>query len=385
MNVCFVDYLYPLMCGTWAIVDILRTALSTNTTAVGSVCLNSGDVNGGEINLDDPRVRECVVFVGLETSASLAQVDGFIVGPSYNYSDVVFPIKSSRGHNGWAFLSAFSWDVWLAILGVVCVTLAVQFTMRLLKTDSSPVLSREGTAQVVSRSLLASIGTSRLYDRSVTPRHVLSCAVAFFAVVITSLYGSNLVNSFFKASSAVPEITGIHPALSSLVHRWVPTLGVMPNGEFAGTPVVPRAMAKYFNDTYALVRYTNKPVLYQVYTVKALAPDNIYDILGNVHARLSEKQVNVQEVFEKGDTVNVLTLADTWGVFVFLLTGYAVSILIRVLFTNKEGLCARGPGSIGFITPVDGSPQIQMSPQIQNVSPQSDDIESQSVGGFFDT
>jgi len=382
MNVCFVDYLYPLMCGTWAIVDILRDALSTNTTAVGSVCLNAGDVNGGEINLDEPRVRECVVFVGLETSASLAQVDGFIVGPSYNYSDVVFPIKSSRGHNGWAFLSAFSWDVWLAILGVVCVTLAVQFTMRLLKTDSSPVLSREGTAQVVSRSLLASIGTSRLYDRSVTPRHVLSCAVAFFAVVITSLYGSNLVNSFFKASTTTPEITGIHPALRSLVHRWVPTLGVMPNGEFAGTPVVPRAMAKYFNDTYTLVKYTNKPVLYQVYTVKALAPDNIHDILKNVHARLSEKQINVRDVFEKGNTVFKLTLADTWGVFVFLLTGYVVSILIRVLFTNKKGLCANvnTPGtSIGFITPVDGSPQIQ------NVSPQSDDIESQSVGGFFDT
>jgi len=385
MNVCFVDYLYPLMCGTWAIVDILRDALSTNTTAVGSVCLNAGDVNGGEINLDEPRVRECVVFVGLETSASLAQVDGFIVGPSYNYSDVVFPIKSSRGHNGWAFLSAFSWDVWLAILGVVCVTLAVQFTMRLLKTDSSPVLSREGTAQVVSRSLLASIGTSRLYDRSVTPRHVLSCAVAFFAVVITSLYGSNLVNSFFKASTTTPEITGIHPALRSLVHRWVPTLGVMPNGEFAGTPVVPRAMAKYFNDTYALVKYTNKPVLYQVYTVKALAPDNIHDILKNVHARLSEKQINVRDVFEKGNTVFKLTLADTWGVFVFLLTGYVVSILIRVLFTNKKGLCANvntPEPSIGFITPVDGSPQIHLSPQ--NVSPHFD-IESQSVDGFFDT
>jgi len=163
----------------------------------------------------------------------------------------------------------------------------------------------------------------------------------------------------------------------------------MPNGEFAGTPVVPRTIAKYFNDTYALVKYTNKPVLYQVYTVKARAPDNIYDILENVHVRLTNTQINVRELFEKGNTVFKLTLADTWGVIVILLVGYAVSILIRVLFTNKKGLCARLPEpSIGFITPVGGSPQMQMqnnSPQMQNNSPQSDDIESQSVGGFFDT
>ena len=363
VNVCFVDYLYPLMCGTWAIVDILRDAFSTNATSVGSVCLDAGDVNGVEVNLADSRVKGCIAFVGLESSASLARVEGFILGPSYNYSDAVFPFDSSRRHSGWTFLSAFSWGVWLAILGVVVAAVAVQLVMRVLKTDSSPVLTREDTAQIISRSVLASIGTSRLYDRSVTPRYILSCAVSIFAVGITCLYGSNLVNSFFKAYDTIPEITSIHPALKTQAQRWVSSPGVLPNGEFAGTPVVPRTIARYFNDTYALMTYDSKPVLYQVYTVKALAPDNVHDVLKNVQARLVSGEVDVRGMFEKGDALFKLTLADTWGLFVFILAGYFLSVGVRVLFTNKKGLCARYISnitptvSVGFNTPVSGSPR----------------------------
>jgi len=367
LNVCFVDYLYPLMCkNAWAIVGIIQTAFSTNTTAVGAVCLNSGDVNGVEIDLGDNRVKSCIAFVGLETSARLSQVDEFIIGPSYNYSsDVVFPFESSRSHNGWAFLSAFSWGVWIAILGVVGVTLVVQFTMRLLKTDTSPVLSRENTAEIISRSMLSTVGTSRLYDRSVMPRHILSCVLAVFAVVITCLYGSNLVNSFYSMNAVFQEPTSIHPALRDMAHRGVTTLDAIPNGVFEGTPVVSRVIAKHFNDTFKLATFVEKPVLYQVYIVKSLVADNIYDILEDVRYRIREHQrIDVRALFEKGDAVFKLTLADTWGLFVFLVFGYVISIATRVLFTNKKGLCARYTSSgrsspepsAGFLTPVGGSP-----------------------------
>lgn len=427
LNICFVDYLYPLMCGTWAIVDILRDAFSTGNTTVGSVCLNSGDVNGVEINLVDSRVESCIAFVGLESSATLSQVDEFIIGPSYNYSsDIVFPFKSTKKHNGWAFLTAFSWGVWAAILGVVVTTVAIHLMMRVLKTDSSPVLSHEDTAEIISRSLLSTVGTSRLYDRSVMSRYILSCVIAVFAVVITCLYGSNLVNSFYITATVMPEVTSIHPALRSMVYRGVQVLDVIPNGEFVGTPAVSRVIAKYFNDTFGLATFTEKPVLYQVYITRALAPADVYDILKNVQRRINSRIIDVHSSFERGGTIFKLTLADTWGLFVFLLTGYAVSIAIRVLFTNKKGLCARYTSSgnspepsIGFTTPVSGSPgrvidlpsslkspevvieitgnspqskspQSDISPQC-DISPQSEnesqlnELESHSTSGFFDS
>ena len=431
VNVCFVDYLYPLMCGTWAIVDILRDAFSTNSTSVGAICLNAGDVNGVELDLTDSRVSTCLAFVGLETSATLAKVDAFITGPSYNYSsDIVFPTKTSKTHNGWAFLSAFSWGVWLALLGVVVATVIVQFTMRLLKTDTSPVLTHENAAEIVSRSLLSTIGTSRLYDRAVLARRILSCVIAVFAFVIISLYGSNLVNSFYRMNTAIQEPTDIHPALRILVNRGVSTLDVIPNGEFTGVPIVSRVIAKHFNDTFKLTTFAENPVLYQVYITRALAPVGVYDILKDVQRRLNYRQVDVRALFEKGDAVFKLTLADTWGLFVFILVGYAVSIATRVLFTNKKGLCARYTGSntpetsVGFLTPFSGSPTkavisnvqiIDTPPQINSptetiyerseVSPTDpvrnanpwraaeSDLESQleiqsgseSVSGFFDS
>jgi hypothetical protein len=213
-SVCFIDFLYPASCfeNKWAIVDILINSIQKYTGILPDFkCIPSDKIFGRIIDFKNPDIKiisDCIAFAGVESSSStqIADTTMFVIGPAYNFSrDFVLPYQMREGveyHDGrgWGFIHPLDWTVWAMMFLVILVALGVQLLMKKIEVDASPELDNETGAEIMSRSILSSVAYSRLYGGSshIITRHLLSCCMAIFAVVIVSLYGSNLVNFFYS-------------------------------------------------------------------------------------------------------------------------------------------------------------------------------------------
>ena len=384
INVCFVDYVYPHSCGDrrWAIVDILQTVLKKYTGMdPGFRCIPSELSYEHKVDLDSSTVQGCVVFAGVErtTHSQLADKESVIVGPVYNYSrDFVIPVTtidtSSVVYPGWGFLYALDWKVWLTLLGIIMVAIGVQMLMKYKSVDASPTLDRETPAEVVSRSILSTVGYSRLYqgDSHILSRHLLSCCMAFFAVGIVSLYCSNLINFFYTQSDSrnfVPSTyaVGVHPSLKDIVsletfglfsgnRQSLRVINMMPNAVFYENviPVVTRTIGESFkNATTTLRSLGGYQTIYEAYIAREFinqlekfSPVTLQDVVIDINLEIlawKRSQTKLAHYIE-GDVVqsrrgnSPLTITDIYGVFIIMLFGYVASILFRIFFTKKTGL-----------------------------------------------
>ena len=384
LNVCFVDYLYPQSCGErrWAIVDILKTVIKKYTgVEPGFLCIPSVLSYEHKVDLNSSVVQGCVVFTGVErtTHSQLANKDLVIIGPVYNYSrDFVIPVTtrdvSGVIHPGWGFVYALNWTVWLTLFGVIMAAIGVQMLMKYKSVDASPTLDRETGAEVVSRSILSTVGYSRLYqgDSHILSRHLLSCCMAFFAVGIVSLYCSNLINFFYTESDSRTFIppsysVGVHPSLKDIVsletfglfsgdRQSLRVINMMPNAIFYENiiPVVTRTIGEGFkNATTTLRSLGGYQTIYEAYLSKeftyalaAGASVSVQDIIIDINREIynwTRSKTNLAYYIE-GEVVqsrrgnSPLTIKDIYGVFIIMLFGYAASILYRIFFTKKTGL-----------------------------------------------
>ena len=384
INICFVDYVYPHSCGEhrWAIVDILQNVVKKYTGMdPGFRCIPSTLSYEHKVDLNSSVVQGCVAFTGVErtTHSQLANKEAVIVGPVYNYSrDFVIPV-TTRGesgviHPGWGFVYALDWKVWLVLLGVIMVAIGVQMLMKYNSIDASPTLDRETGAEVVSRSILSTVGYSRLYpgDSHIFSRHILSCCMAFFAVGIVSLYCSNLINFFYTESDSrnfIPPTysIGVHPSLKNIVsletfglfsgdRQSLRVINIMPNAVFYEDviPVVTRTIGESFkNATTTLRSLGGYQTIYEVYiarefinqierfspfTLKDIVIDINREILAWKRSRTTLLYYIEEDVVQSRRGNSPLAIQDIYGVFIIMLVGYVASILFRIFFTNKKGL-----------------------------------------------
>ena len=384
LNVCFVDYVYPHSCGErrWAIIDILKSVVKKYTgMEPGFLCIPSILSYEHKVDLNSSVVQGCVVFTGVErtTHSQLANKDLVIIGPVYNYSrDFVIPVTiksvSSVVHPGWGFVYALDWSVWLTLFGVIMAAIVVQMLMKYKSMDASPTLDRETGAEVVSRSILSTVGYSRLYqgDSHILSRHLLSCCMAFFAVGIASLYCSNLINFFYTESDSRTFIppsfsVGVHPSLKDIVsletfglfsgdRQSLRVINMMPDAVFYENviPVVTRTIGESFkNATTTLRSLGGYQTIYEAYLSKqftyalaAAASVSVQDIMIDINREIynwTRSETNLAYYIE-GEAVqsrrgnSPLTIQDIYGVFIIMLFGYMASILFRVFFTQKTGL-----------------------------------------------
>jgi hypothetical protein len=384
INVCFIDYVYPHSCGDrrWAIVDILKNVIKKYTGMdSGFRCIPSELSYEHRVDLDSSTVQGCVIFAGVErtTHSQLADKASVIVGPIYNYSrDFVIPVTtidtSSVIYPGWGFIYALDWKVWLTLLGVIMVAIGVQMLMKYKSVDASPTLDRETPAEVVSRSILSTVGYSRLYqgDSHILSRHLLSCCMAFFAVGIVSLYCSNLINFFYTQSDSrnfVPPTyaVGVHPSLKDIVsletfglfsgdRQSLRVINMMPNAVFYENviPVVTRTIGESFkNATTTLRSLGGYQTIYEAYIAREFinqlekfSPFSLQDVVIDINLEIlawKRSQTKLAYYIEGEALVSrrgnsPLTITDIYGVFIIMFFGYVASILFRIFFTKKTGL-----------------------------------------------
>jgi len=384
INVCFIDYVYPQSCGErrWAIVDILQNVIKKYTGMdPGFRCIPSTLSYEHKVDLDSATVQGCVVFAGVErtTHSQLADKASVIVGPIYNYSrDFVIPVTtrdtSSVLYPGWGFIYALDWKVWLTLICVIMVAIGVQMLMKYKSVDASPTLDRETPAEVVSRSILSTVGYSRMYqgDSHIFSRHLLSCCMAFFAVGIVSLYCSNLINFFYTQSDSrtfVPSTgaIGVHPSLKDIVsletfglfsgnRQSLRVINMMPDAVFYDNiiPVVTRTIGESFkNATTTLRSLGGYQTIYEAYIarefieqIEKFSPFTLRDIEIDINLEIlawKRSQTSLAHYIE-GETMvmrrgnSPLSIKDIYGVFIIMLVGYVASILFRIFFTKKTGL-----------------------------------------------
>lgn len=384
INVCFIDYVYPHSCDDrrWAIVDILKNVIKKYTGMdSGFRCIPSELSYEHRVDLDSSIVQGCVVFAGVErtTHSQLANKASVIVGPIYNYSrDFVIPVTtidtSSVIYPGWGFIYALDWKVWLTLLGVIMVAIGVQMLMKYKSVDASPTLDRETPAEVVSRSILSTVGYSRLYQGGshILSRHLLSCCMAFFAVGIVSLYCSNLINFFYTQSDSrnfVPPTyaVGVHPSLKDIVsletfglfsgnRQSLRVINMMPNAVFYENviPVVTRTIGESFkNATTTLRSLGGYQTIYEAYIAREFisqlekfSPFSLQDVVIDINLEIlawKRSQTKLAYYIEREVLVSrrgnsPLTITDIYGVFIIMFFGYVASILFRIFFTKKTGL-----------------------------------------------
>lgn len=383
LNICFVDYVYPYACGDnrWAIIDILQKVFKRYTGMdIGMVCIPSEVSYGKQVDGDSSVIQTCIAFTGVEstTLSQLSNQDLVITGPLYNYSrDFVIPVslgdRERAVYSGWGFVNALDWSVWLTLFGVILTALGIQALMKHISVDASPTLDKETSAEILSRSVLSTIGYSRLYqgDSHIISRHLLSCCMAFFSVGIVSLYGSNLINFFYNESDLyryLPPTSaiGVHPALKDIIsletfglfsgkRQELQIINMMPDAVFYDNvvPVVTRTVGESFkNATTTLRSLGGYQTIYEVFLAKQFiygvsnaTSIPIQDILVTINREifnLRTSQTNLE--FYLADTLSTrlgnspLAIKDIYGVFIILLFGYVASILFRIFFTKKTGL-----------------------------------------------
>lgn len=390
LDICFVDYVYPRSCGEdrWGIVDILINVFTNITTGVtpNYVCIPSDIVYSKTVDLNAQEFLNCVAFLGIEptTLSQLSNQEFTIVGPVYNYSrDFVLPFDNSSNtiqnnlYDGWGFVYAFDWSVWCGIVSIIISAFFIQLFMKYTTVDSSPGLTKESLGEIASRSVMSTIGYSRLYqggggDRNVLTRHLLSCCMAIFSFIFISLYSSNLINYFFVlpgSENRIPEVfsVGVHPALKDIVsletfklfsgHRQsLRIINMVPNAVYepGSVPVVTRTIGESLrNFTISLVSLGGYQTIYEVflrrdlvYTIAANTSQTVQSILDFITKEIksfrSKEQLKLNNLIDRDscDTrrLRVIQVTDVYGVFVILFVGYALSILYRVFFTKKKGL-----------------------------------------------
>jgi hypothetical protein len=381
-SICFIDFLYPASCfeNRWAIIDILTNSIKKYTGILPDFrCIPSDIIFGRTIDFNNPDIKlisDCIAFTGVESSSStqIADVDMFVIGPSYNYSrDFVLPYQSaeisgdSRG-DGWGFVKPLDWTVWLAMFFVILMAIGVQILMKTIEVDASPALDKETAAEIMSRSILSSVAYSRLYGGSshIISRHLLSSCMAMFAVVIVSLYCSNLVNFFYMANDdrvilPQPSMVRVHPAFKDLISP--ETFGVYTDGANARlqitnmiqggvyheneTPVVSRVVGDIFRNSTTKLRslggyYTVYEVVFMKTFGNIVGGETLKDIMIDTNRELDLYQFNKNRYLDfqdnDYDTLSQVDIQNVWGAFAILLVGYITSILFRVFFTEKTGL-----------------------------------------------
>ncbi len=383
INVCFIDYVYPFSCHErrWAIVDILISVFK-NVTGVepGFLCIPSIAAYEKQVDLNSSDVQNCVVFTGVErtTNSQLANKDMITIGPVYNYSrDFVIPVTRNNApdvlYPGWGFVYALDWSVWCSLLGVMIIAVAVQMLMKYHSVDVSPTLNRETPAEIVSRSVLSTVGYSRMYqgDSHIITRHLLSCCMAFFAVGIVSLYCSNLINFFYTQSDSKDFIppsfsVGVHPSLKDIIsletfgifsgnRQSLRIINMMPDAIFYDNvvPVITRTVGMSFiNATTTLRSLGGYQTIYETYLskefVNAVASAlsiTVQDIIVSINREIyawARTRTDLSYYLEIGGISkrgsSPLNITDIYGVFIIMLFGYIASILFRVFSTDKTGL-----------------------------------------------
>lgn len=383
LNICFVDYVYPYACGDkrWGIIGILQKIFKKYTGMdIGMLCIPSGISYGKQNDANSPVIRSCVAYTGVEstTLSQLSNQKSVITGPLYNYSrDFVIPVSLSDRedavYSGWGFVNALDWSVWLVLFGVILAALGIQALMKYISVDASPSLDKETSAEIMSRSILSTIGYSRLYQGNshIISRHLLSCCMAFFSVGIVSLYGSNLINFFYKDSGLqrfLPPTSaiGVHPALKDIIsletfglfsgkRQELQLINMMPDAVFYDNvvPVVTRTVGESFkNATTVLRSLGGYQTIYEVFFVKPTfeqiinnTPFSVQDIIVAINREifnLRTSQTNLEVYLNDNIPIRFgnspLAIKDIYGAFIIMLVGYVASILHRIFFTKKTGL-----------------------------------------------
>ena len=347
---------------------------------IGMVCIPSEISYDQQVDEDSSVIETCIAFTGVEstTLSQLSNQDLVITGPLYNYSrDFVIPISLSDRedavYSGWGFVNALNWSVWLVLFGVIFTALGLQALMKRISVDASPSLDKESSAEIMSRSILSTIGYSRLYqgDSHIISRHLLSCCMAFFSVGIVSLYGSNLINFFYKDSDLqryLPPTSsiGVHPALKDIIsletfglfsgkRQELQIINMMPDAVFYDNivPVVTRTVGESFkNATTVLRSLGGYQTIYEVFIAKQFiqgistaASIPIQDIMVAINREifnLRTSQTNLEVYLNDNLPTRIgnspLAIQDIYGVFIIMLIGYMASILHRIFFTKKTGL-----------------------------------------------
>ena len=383
LNICFVDYVYPYACGDnrWAIIDILQKVIKKYTGGgIGMICIPSDNSYDQQVDENSDVIRTCVAFTGVEstTLSQLSNQDFVITGPVYNYSrDFVIPVSVNNDggviYSGWGFVNALDWSVWCVLILVMLTALGIQTLMKYMVVDASPVLTKETPAEIMSRSILSTFGYSRLYqgDTHIVSRHLLSCCMALVSVGIVSLYGSNLINFFYKDNDLqryLPPTSaiGVHPSLKDIIsletfglfsgkRQSLRIINMMPNATFYEdiVPVVTRTVGESFvNATTTLRSLGGYQTIYEVFLTKdyinaiaAATFTSVQDILFDINSEIYnwrtthtdlEFYINDGNAYKRGNTP--IGIKDIYGVFIIMLVGYVASVLFRIFFTKKTGL-----------------------------------------------
>lgn len=404
LDICFLDYVYPRSCGEyrWGIVDILVGVFTNITgTTPNYVCIPTDIAYSKIADPNSQKFSNCIAFIGVE-STTLSQLynrEFFIRGPVYNYSrDFVLPFDNSTNtiqnnlYDGWGFVYTFDWSVWCMIVFVVMYAFVLQLFMKYTNVDSSPGLMKESAGEIASRSVMSTIGYSRLYqggaNNDVLTRHLLSCCMAMFSLIFISLYSSNLINYFFIPGSErrIPAAlsVGVHPALKDIVsletfklfsgkRQTLRIINMVPDAMYepGSVPVVTRTIGESLrNSTTSLVSLGGHQTIYEVflrrnlvYTIAANTSQSVRDILGYITKEIKSfrsRDLKLNNLIDRDshDThqLRVIQVKDVYGVFVILFVGYALSILYRVFLTEKKGL------SNMVLYGVSNSPDVTESP-----------------------
>jgi len=373
-EICFADYVYPSSCGTkrWEIVNILMDAYKEYTNQEPKFRCTPSDITF-EVDIATGRAFNCSVIVGHEVStyARVVRFNNYTIGSAYNHSyALVTPVQDTpydpTGSNGWEFLNPFTLPVWMLFLGVILFACVIQCMMRKYEIDVSTSSLNERYAETLSRSILSAIGSLKLYaseNRKIV-RQLISCCMALFSVFIMSLYSSNLINFFYYQS--VPSAFGtsssqritVHPAYKNVISY--EDLGVykgssqdftssfmIPYGIYQTDtiPVIPNTWGgNLINSTTRLVMVGYYKSAYQLLFTQLATPQFIVFVNNYVEKRINE--YNTITTISADTNLNehqslpapVLTLYNTWGIFVILLTGYILSLIFRITWTKKTGL-----------------------------------------------
>ena len=381
-SVCFIDFLYPSSCfgNKWAIIDILINSIQKYTGLLPEFkCIPSDKIFGRIVDFKNPDIQiisVCIAITGVESSSStqIADTSLFVIGPAYNFSrDFVIPYQTggmgNKDGRGWGFVNPLDWTVWAMMFLVILVAIGVQVLMKKIEVDASPALDKETSAEIMSRSILSSVAYSRLYGGSshIITRHLLSCCMAIFAVVIVSLYGSNLVNFFYMANDdrvdlPEPSDVRVHPAFIDLIspetfgvytdrtNARLSTTNMVPNGVYYDnqTPIVSRTVGDGIRNSTTKLRslggyYTVYEVIFLQVFEAIVGNETLKNIMIDISRELDLYQFNKKKLLDFDDTsgqesVMQVDIQHVWGSFLILAIGYVTSILYRVFFTEKTGL-----------------------------------------------
>ena len=191
--------------------------------------------------------------------------------------------------------------------------------------------------------------------------------MAIFAVVIVSLYGSNLVNFFYMANDdrvdlPEPSDVRVHPAFIDLIspetfgvytdrtNARLSTTNMVPNGVYYDnqTPIVSRTVGDGIRNSTTKLRslggyYTVYEVIFLQVFEAIVGNETLKNIMIDISRELDLYQFNKKKLLDFDDTsgqesVMQVDIQHVWGSFLILAIGYVTSILYRVFFTEKTGL-----------------------------------------------